>query len=58
MAARRQQDCARARNYLRQLEDGVRIVRADAQGNREFMDDATRSAETARTREIISATCN
>jgi len=58
LAARRKDDCARARGYLRQLEDGVRIVRTDAQGNREFLDDAQRSAEMARAREVINATCN
>jgi len=56
--ARKAQDCARARGYLRQLEDGVRIARTDAQGNREILDDSQRNAEMARAREVIAATCN
>lgn len=58
LAARRKDDCARARAYLRQLEDGVRISRTDVNGNREFLDDAQRSAEMTRAREVINATCN
>jgi IS5 family transposase len=55
--ARREADCERARGYLRQLEDGMRIARTDAQGNREILDDAARSAEMQRTRDLISSTC-
>lgn len=58
MNARRQQECDRARGYLRQLEDGIRIARTDAQGNREILDDAQRAAETARARELIQTNCN
>lgn len=58
MTARRQQECDRARGYLRQLEDGIRIARTDAQGNREILDDAQRATETARARELIQANCN
>jgi hypothetical protein len=56
--ARKKQECERARGYLRQLEDGVRIARTDAQGNREILDDAQRNAEMARAREVMAATCN
>lgn len=55
--ARREADCERARGYLRQLEDGMRIARTDAQGNREILDDAARSAEVQRTRDLISSNC-
>ncbi len=57
LAARRQQECERARGYLRQLEDGVRIARVDAQGNQVILDDAQRSAEITRARELIAASC-
>jgi hypothetical protein len=56
--ARKKQECERARGYLRQLEDGVRIARTDAQGNREILDDSQRTAEMARAREVMAATCN
>lgn len=57
-AQRRQQECERQRGYLRALEDGVRIGRTDAQGNREILDDAQRNAEVARVRESLRSNCN
>ena len=50
-------ECDRARGYLKSLEDGVRITRTDASGNREFLDDAQRATEVDRTRKIIQSTC-
>lgn len=50
-------ECERARGYMRSLEDGTRIQRTDASGNREFLDDAQRAAEIDRTRQIIQNTC-
>ncbi|MGZ8274411.1 MAG: DUF4124 domain-containing protein [Burkholderiaceae bacterium] len=51
-------DCERSRGYLRALEDGVRISRTDASGNREFLDDEQRAAEMERTRKSIQQLCN
>ena len=51
-------ECERARGYMKTLEDGVRITKTDAAGNREFLDDAQRAAEADRTRKIIQSTCN
>ena len=51
-------DCERARGYMKSLEDGVRIQRTDAAGNREFLDDAQRAAEVERTRKIIQNACS
>jgi hypothetical protein len=56
-AARLQVECERARGYLRALEDGMRIARTDAQGNREVLDDEARNAEIARVRSNIAANC-
>ena len=50
-------ECDRARGYLKSLEDGIRITRTDASGNREFLDDTQRAAEVDRTRKIIQSTC-
>ena len=50
-------ECERARGYMKSLEDGVRITRTDASGNREFLDDAQRAAEVERTRKIIQGAC-
>lgn len=54
-AQRHQQDCNRLRGYLRQLEDGVRIARSDADGNRELIDDATRASEITRLRGLLQS---
>lgn len=51
-------ECDRARGYMKSLEDGVRITKTDASGNREFLDDAARAAEVERTRKIIQSTCS
>lgn len=51
-------ECERARGYLRALEDGQRIARTDASGNREFLDDAQRATETERARKLVQASCN
>jgi hypothetical protein len=51
-------ECERARGYLKSIEDGVRITRTDASGNREFLDDAQRAAEADRARKIIQSTCS
>jgi hypothetical protein len=50
-------DCERARGYLKALEDGVRIAKTDASGNREYLDDAQRAAETERARKMVDSLC-
>ena len=50
-------ECERARGYMKSLEDGVRIARTDASGNREFLTDEQRAAEADRTRKIMQSTC-
>lgn len=50
-------ECDRARGYMKSLEEGIRIQKTDAAGNREFLDDAQRAAEVERTRKIIQSTC-
>ncbi|HEU0204829.1 MAG TPA: DUF4124 domain-containing protein [Burkholderiaceae bacterium] len=57
-ATQKAQECERQRGYLRALEDGVRVSRSDAQGNREVLDDAQRAAETKRIREAIAQSCS
>lgn len=54
----RARECERMRGYLRALEDGQRIARTDAQGNREFLDDDQRAAEIARMRESLARSCS
>lgn len=50
-------ECERSRGYLRALEDGIRVVRTDPQGNREYLTDEQRAAEVKRTREAIDKNC-
>jgi hypothetical protein len=60
-AARNEQraaECERLRGYLRALEEGQRISRTDAQGNREVLDDAQRASEVRRVREGMSRSCS
>lgn len=57
-AAAKSAECERARGYLKGLEDGQRVVRTDASGNREFLDDAQREAEVERTRKMVQSACS
>jgi hypothetical protein len=50
--------CQRARNYEKSLNDGIRISRTNAKGEREVLDDAGRASELTRTKEMITSTCN
>ncbi|MCX8004747.1 MAG: DUF4124 domain-containing protein [Burkholderiaceae bacterium] len=54
----RARECERMRGYLRALEDGERIARTDAKGNREFLDDAQRASEITRVREALARSCS
>jgi hypothetical protein len=54
----RSTECERLRGYLRALEEGQRIARTDAQGNRELLDDAQRASEVSRVREGLGRSCN
>jgi hypothetical protein len=56
-AAQRAADCNQARGYLEMVEGGTRLLRPDASGNRNFMDDEQRAAEIAKTREQIAKNC-
>lgn len=56
-AKTRAQNCELARNQLTALESGQRVARFNAQGEREFLDDAQRSAEIERTRKIVEDSC-
>jgi hypothetical protein len=51
-------ECERARGYLKGLEDGQRVVRTDASGNREYLDDSQRGAEIERTRKMVQSLCS
>ncbi len=56
-AAKRADNCARARAHLRALDDGLRIARVNEKGEREILDDKGRAAETQRARAVIASDC-
>ncbi|WP_018228673.1 DUF4124 domain-containing protein [Methyloversatilis universalis] len=51
------ENCNRARNRLNALQSGQRIVRFNAQGEKEYIDDPTREKEIASTQQSISEWC-
>ena len=57
LAAAKADNCSRARGQLKLLDEGVRVARTTASGEREILDDAQRAAETRRVREIIASDC-
>jgi len=56
-AAVRADNCNRAGAQLALLNDGQRIARTNAQGEREVLDDKARADELARTRAVVAANC-
>jgi hypothetical protein len=58
VAKQKAENCQRARSYQRTLQDGIRIVRNNAQGEREVLDDKGRAEEMQRTQESIQNNCN
>jgi hypothetical protein len=50
-------NCARARAQLKAIEDGQRMSRLNANGEREFLDDKGRAEETQRSRDIVASDC-
>ncbi len=57
LAALRTEGCNRARADIRTLDDGGRLARSNARGEREVMDDRQRADELRRTRDLIAALC-
>ena len=51
-------NCAAARDNLRVLESGSRVVTYDANGERSFLDDDTRAQSLEQAREAIRSNCN
>jgi hypothetical protein len=57
VAAQRTENCDRAKSHLAGLETGQRIVRSNAQGEREVLDDKGRADEMQRARAVIASDC-
>jgi hypothetical protein len=56
-AAERAANCTQAKGYLQMIDGGTRLMRPDAEGNRNFMDEDQRAAEVAKTQETIAKNC-
>ncbi len=56
-AVLRRENCERARGALRAIEEGQRLTRTTASGEREFLNDNQRAAEAARMRGVIGSDC-
>ncbi len=50
-------NCERGKKGLASLQSGVRISTVDAKGERQFMDDNTRAAESKRLQSIVDSDC-
>jgi hypothetical protein len=57
VAAARADSCNRAKAYQKSLDEGQRMARVNAAGEREVYDDKIRAEESKRTREIIASDC-
>lgn len=53
----RADNCDRAKRSKTGYDSGIRIARTNAKGEREYIDDATRAAETKRLEGIIASEC-
>lgn len=53
----RAENCKRAKDAKATYDSGVRVARTNAQGEREFVDDAQRKAEVTRLEAIIAKDC-
>jgi hypothetical protein len=57
VATARAENCQRAKRSKAMFESGTRIARMNDKGEREFLDDAARAAETKRLEGIIANDC-
>jgi hypothetical protein len=53
----RRDNCQRAQTQVSALQNGARVTRLNANGEREFLDDAQRAAELKRTQDIAAQSC-
>ena len=57
-AAIRKDNCTRAQSALAALQSGQRMARFNAQGEREYLDDAARADETKHAQDAVSSNCS
>jgi len=57
LAMQRRDNCSRAQDNLKLLQDGVRLTRANEKGESVVLDERQRAAEIQRTRTVMSSEC-
>lgn len=57
VAAMRAENCTRARNAKATFDSGLRVVRTNDKGEREFMDEAQRATEVKHLNDVIARDC-
>jgi hypothetical protein len=57
-AARKRENCERARGLLATLDSGQRMARLNDKGERVVLDDAARAQEARRARDVIASDCS
>lgn len=57
VARLRAENCSRARSAKATIDSGQRLVRTNEKGEREFLDDSARNAESRRLEDIIASDC-
>jgi hypothetical protein len=57
MALAQAENCSRAKASKATLDSGVRIAQMNAKGEKEYMDDSQRAAETQRVNQLIARDC-
>jgi len=56
-ARQRADVCNQATGYIKMIEDGTRLMRSDAEGNRNVLDEEQRAAEMQKTQNTIAKNC-
>lgn len=57
LANAKAENCQRARNQLKGLQEGLRFGKINDKGEREILDDAGRAKEIQRTQDIVNSDC-
>lgn len=57
IALQKAENCSRARNQMRVIDEGLRVARINEKGEREVLDDKGRAEEGNRARAIIASDC-
>ncbi|MET0517735.1 MAG: DUF4124 domain-containing protein [Burkholderiaceae bacterium] len=57
VADQKRENCSRAQDNMKLLQDGVRVTRRNDKGENIYLDDAMRAEEIRRTRAVVDSEC-